>query len=167
MGREVIKMKATVKFYEKGFSSEAPEIKALREEAEVASKDELVEVAKAVEIPASAEYANIYVDEEPVISITRNGIRDIEDDEWIVEPLDTKEYIKKAIEEMDYESMMEEDGERAYLYHVEVDGVNIPVADIFAESGEEAILVPKDWNEDIKDIKDYADIDWIDASEVE
>lgn len=81
-------MKATVKFYEKGFSSEAPEIKALREETEVASKDELVEAAKAVEIPASAEYANIYVDEEPVISVTRNGIRDIEADEWIVEPED-------------------------------------------------------------------------------
>lgn len=162
-------MKATIKFYEKGFSSEAPEIKDLREEIEASNKDELIGAAKEVEIPASAEYAHVFIgdEEEPVISITRNGIRDTEKGEWIVEPESTRDYIRKAIEEMDYESMMEEDGERAYLYHVDVDGVNIPVADIFAESGEEAILVPKDWNEDIKDIKDYADIDWIDASEVE
>lgn len=161
-------MKAEVRFYEKGFvSAEVPEIKELREELDVASKDELVEAAKEVKLPASAEYANICVNEEPVIGIGRNGIRDIEAEEWIVEPESTRDYIKRVIEEMDYESMMEEDGERAYLYHVEVDGVNIPVADIFAESGEEAILVPKDWNEDIEDIKDYADIEWIDASEVE
>ena len=161
-------MKAMVKFYEKGFSgAEVPEIKELREELEVAGKDELVEAAKKVELPAAAEYAHIYVGEELVISITRNGVRDIEDDEWIVEPESTRDYIKKAIEEMDYESMMEEDGERAYLYHVDVDGVNLPVADIFAESGEETILVPKDWNEDIKDIKDYADIDWVLAAEIE
>lgn len=160
-------MKAMVKFYERGFLGEAPEIKDLCEEIEVSSKADLVEAAKKVELPAAAEYAHIYVGEEPVISITRNGARDIEDDEWIVEPESTRDYIKKAIEEMDYESMMEEDGERAYLYHVDVDGVNIPVADIFAESGEETILVPKDWNEDIKDIKDYADIDWVLAAEIE
>lgn len=160
-------MKAMVKFYERGFSSEAPEIKDLCEEIEVSSKADLVEAAKKVELPAAAEYAHIYVGEESVISITRNGARDIEDDEWIVEPESTRDYIKKAIEEMDYESMMEEDGERAYLYHVDVDGVNLPVADIFAESGEETILVPKDWNEDIKDIKDYADIDWVLAAEIE
>ena len=161
-------MKAEVRFYEKGFSSaKVPEIKELREELEVANKGELVEAAKKVDLPAAAEYAHIYVGGELVISITRNGTRDIEDDEWIVEPESTRDYIKKAIEEMDYESMMEEDGERAYLYHVDVDGVNIPVADIFAESGEETILVPKDWNEDIKDIKDYADIDWVLAAEVE
>lgn len=81
-------MKATVKFYEKGFSSEAPEIKSLREEAEVASKADLVEVAKEVELPASAGYAHIYVDEEPVIGIGHGCIRDIETDEWIVEPED-------------------------------------------------------------------------------
>mgnify|MGYP006926244444 CR=1 FL=1 len=161
-------MKAEVRFYEKGFvSAEVPEIKELREELDVASKDELVEAAKEVKLPASAEYANICVNEEPVIGIGRNGIRDIEAEEWIVEPESTRDYIKRVIEEMDYESLMEEDGERAYLYHVEVDGVNIPVADIFSESGEEAILVRKDWNEDIEDIKDYADIEWIDASEVE
>ena len=162
-------MKAEVRYYPNVASTVVPEIKELREELEVANKGELVEAAKEVKLPASAEYAHIFTGEEedPVIGITRNGIRDFDDDEWIVEPLDTKEYIKKSIEEMDYESMMEEDGERAYLYHVEVDGVNIPVADIFAESGEEAILVPRDWNEDIEDIKDYADIEWIDASEVE
>lgn len=77
------------------------------------------------------------------------------------------EVIKKSIEEMDYEGMMEEDGERAYLYHVDVDGVSIPVLDLFAKSGEETIAVPKDWNEDIKDIEDIEDIEWIDASEVE
>ena len=81
-------MKATVKFYEKGFSSEASEIKSLREEAEVASKADLVEVAKEVELPASAGYAHIYVDEEPVIGIGHGCIRDIETDEWIVEPED-------------------------------------------------------------------------------
>lgn len=160
-------MKAEVRYYPNVASTIVPEIKELREELEVANKGELVEAAKEVKLPASAEYANICVDEEPVIGIGRNGIRDIDAEEWIVEPENTRDYIKRVIEEMDYESMMEEDGERAYLYHVEVDGVNIPVADIFAESGEEAILVPKDWNEDIEDIKDYADIEWIDASEVE
>lgn len=87
-------MKATVKFYERGFSSEAPEIKDLREEIEVADKDELVEAAKEVELPASAGYAHIYVDEEPVmdeepvIGIGHGCVRDIEADEWIVEPED-------------------------------------------------------------------------------
>ena len=82
-------MKAEVRFYEKGFASaEVPEIEELREEIEVASKGELVEAAKAVELPASAEYAHIFVDEEeePVIGITSDGIRDFETDEWIVEP---------------------------------------------------------------------------------
>ena len=80
-------MKATIRFYEKGFASaEAPERIELREEVEVASKDELVKVAEKVELPASAEYAHIYVGDEPVIGITRNGIRDFGDDEWIVEP---------------------------------------------------------------------------------
>lgn len=81
-------MKATVKFYERGFSSEAPEIKDLREEIEVADKDELVEAAKEVELLASAGYAHIYVDEEPVIGIGHGCVRDIEADEWIVEPED-------------------------------------------------------------------------------
>lgn len=86
-------MKAEVRFYEKGFASaEVPEIESLREELKAASKDELVEAAKEVELPPAAEYAIIYVGayvgEEPVISITRTGIRDIESDEWIFEPED-------------------------------------------------------------------------------
>ena len=77
------------------------------------------------------------------------------------------EVIKKSIEEMDYEGMMEEDGERAYLYHVEVDGVNIPILDLFAPSGEETILVPKDWSEDVDGIENAEDIEWVGADEVE
>ena len=158
-------MKAEVRFYEKGFASaEVPEIKELREEVEVADREELVEAAKEVELPAAAGYARIYVDEEPIIGIGQDCVRDIEADEWIVEPESTRDYIKKSIEEMDYEGMREEDGERAYLYHVDVDGVNIPVVDLYAKSGEETIAVPKDWNDDINDIED---IEWIDASEVE
>lgn len=85
-------MKAEVRFYEKGFASaEVPEIKELREETEVASRDELIELAKEVELPAAAEYAHIVVDGEPVIAITENGIRDVEADEWIVEPDDEEE----------------------------------------------------------------------------
>ena len=85
-------MKAEVRFYEKGFASaEVPEIKELREEIEAASKDELIELAKEVELPAAAEYVHIVVDSEPVIAITRNGIRDVEADEWIVEPEDEEE----------------------------------------------------------------------------
>lgn len=81
-------MKAEVRYYEKGFSSEAPEIKELREDLEVADKNELVEAAKEVELPASAGYAHIYVDEEPVIGIGHGCVRDIETDEWIIEPED-------------------------------------------------------------------------------
>lgn len=88
-------MKATIKFYEKGYASaEVPEIKVLREELEVASKEELVELAKEVELPPATEYAHIYVDGEddedgePVIGITDDGIRDFEENEWIVEPED-------------------------------------------------------------------------------
>lgn len=55
------------------------------------SKDELIELAKEVELPATAEYAHIYVNGEPVIAITENGIRDVEADEWIVEPEDEEE----------------------------------------------------------------------------
>ena len=48
-------MKAEVRFYEKGFASaEVPEIKELREEVEVADREELVEAAKEVELPAAA-----------------------------------------------------------------------------------------------------------------
>lgn len=77
-------MKAEVRFYEKGFvSAEVPEIKELREEIEVASEAELVELSKGVELPAAAEYAHIYVNGEPVIAITRDGIRDLINEEWI------------------------------------------------------------------------------------
>ena len=161
-------MKATVKFYERGFSSEAPEIKDLREEIEVADKDELVDAAKEVELPASAGYAHIYVDEEPVIGIGHGCVRDIEADEWIVEPKSTRDYIKEAIEDMDDEGhVFHDDGSRDYLYHVEVDGVNIPILDLFAPSGEETILVPKDWNEDVDGIENAEDIEWVGADEVE
>lgn len=89
-------MKAEVRFYEKGFASaEVPEIKELREEIEVASKAELIDLSKGVELPAAAEYAHIYVNGEPVISITDNGIRDVEEDEWIVEPESTRDYINQ------------------------------------------------------------------------
>lgn len=82
-------MKAEVRFYEKGFASaEVPEIKELREEVEVADREELVEAAKEVELPAAAEYAHIVIDGEPVIAITRDGIRDVKADEWIVEPVE-------------------------------------------------------------------------------
>lgn len=85
-------MKATIKFYEKGFASaEVPEIEELRKEIEVASKAELIEMSKGVELPAAAEYAHIVVGGEPVIAITENGIRDVEADEWIVEPEDEDE----------------------------------------------------------------------------
>ncbi len=77
-------MKASVRFYEAGFVDEASELR--REEIEVADKDELIEAAKGVELPGAAEYAHIYVGEEPVIAITRDGIRDVESNEWIVEP---------------------------------------------------------------------------------
>lgn len=162
-------MKAEVRYYPNVASTIVPEIKELREELEVANKGELVEAAKEVKLPASAEYAHIFTGEEedPVIGITRNGIRDFDDDEWIVEPKSTRDYIKEAIEEMDYEGMKEDDSERAYLYHVDVDGAIIPVLDLFAKSGEETIAVPKDWNEDVEDIEDIEDIEWIDASEVE
>lgn len=90
-------MKAEVRFYEKGFASaEAPEIKELREEVEVASKDELLKAAKEVELPlelpSAAGYAIIYADEEPVIGIGQDCVRDIEADEWIVEPESTRDY---------------------------------------------------------------------------
>ena len=85
-------MKAEVMFFAKGFASATvPEIPELREEIEVASKAELVELSKGVELPAAAECAHIYVNGEPVIAITENGIRDVEADEWIVEPDDEEE----------------------------------------------------------------------------
>lgn len=161
-------MKAEVRYYPNVASIIVPEIKELREELEVASKEELVEAAKEVKLPASAEYANICVNEEPVIGIGRNGIRDIDAEEWIVEPESTRDYIKKAIEEMDDEGhVFHDDGSRDYLYHVEVDGVNIPILDLFAPSGEETILVPKDWNEDVDGIENAEDIEWVGADEVE
>lgn len=67
---------------------EVPEIPEIREEVDAASKAELVELAKGVELPVAAEYAHIYVDGDPVIGITSDGIRDFESDEWIVEPED-------------------------------------------------------------------------------
>lgn len=85
-------MKAEVMFFAKGFASATvPEIPELREEIEVANRDELIELAKGVELPAAAEYGHIVVDSEPVIAITRDGIRDVEAGEWIVEPEDEDE----------------------------------------------------------------------------
>jgi len=79
-------MKAEVRFFAKGFASATvPEIPELREEIEVATRDELIELAKGVELPAAAEYAHIYVNGEPVIAITRDGIRDLNNEEWIGE----------------------------------------------------------------------------------
>lgn len=87
-------MKAEVRFYEKGFASaEVPEIEELREEFEADKKEEIVAAAKGVELPAAAEYAHIFVndEDEPVIGITREGIRDFESDEWIIEPENPEE----------------------------------------------------------------------------
>lgn len=82
-------MKAEVRFFAKGFASvEVPKIPEIREDVEAASKADLVELAKGIELPAAAEYAHIYVDGEPIIGITSDGIRDFESDEWIVEPED-------------------------------------------------------------------------------
>lgn len=75
-------MKALVKYYESGIASaEVPEIVDLREEIDEST--DIVEYAKNMELPAAAEYAHIYVDDEPVIAITRDGIRDLINDEWI------------------------------------------------------------------------------------
>lgn len=79
-------MKVTVKFYEKGFSGSAPEIESLQEEFEVTSRDEAIEYAKEMNLPASAEYAHIFVGKDDPIAVTNNGIRDMESGEWIVEP---------------------------------------------------------------------------------
>ena len=84
--KEEIKMKVEIRFYENGFAVEAPEIEELREGLEVADRKELAELSKEVVLPAAAEYAHIYMGEEPVIAVTRDGIRDVEADEWIVEP---------------------------------------------------------------------------------
>lgn len=83
-------MKAIIKYYESGFAGPAPEIEDLEESKEVNSKEALTEYAKALSLPASAEYAAIYADDEdePIISVTRDGIRDLENDEWVVEPED-------------------------------------------------------------------------------
>lgn len=80
-------MKATVKYYESGFSGPAPEIDDLEETMEVNCKEELVLYAKYLELPENAEYAYIYYDgaEEP-IAVTRNGIRDMSSGDWLVEP---------------------------------------------------------------------------------
>jgi len=79
-------MKAEVRFFAKGFASATvPEIPELREEIEVASKAELGALSKGVELPAAAEYAHIYVNGEPAIAITRDGIRDLNNEEWIGE----------------------------------------------------------------------------------
>lgn len=37
-------------------------------------------------LPASAEYAHIFVGKDDPIAVTNNGIRDMESGEWIVEP---------------------------------------------------------------------------------
>ena len=77
-------MKAVVKYYESGYASaEVPEIVDLREEITCSSIDDLIEYAKRTELPAAAEYAHIYVGEEPVIAIIHDGIRDLVHDEWI------------------------------------------------------------------------------------
>lgn len=80
-------MKVTIKYYEAGFSGPAPEINELEETIEVSGKEELVELAKKLELPSSAEYAYMYYDgaEEP-IAITHDGIRDMESGDWIIEP---------------------------------------------------------------------------------
>ncbi len=71
-------MKAEVKFYQAGFADEAPEMLDYRENIEVANKLELIKYALDMQLPASIWYAHIYVDAEPLIAVTRNGIRDIE-----------------------------------------------------------------------------------------
>lgn len=80
-------MKATVKFYPANYSGFAPEIESMREEFSVASKQELIEYALAMDLPKSVEHAHLYLDEsdEP-IAVTHNGVRHFESGEWIQEP---------------------------------------------------------------------------------
>lgn len=80
-------MKAVVKFFEKGYEGIAPEIEELREQLEFEDRDEMLKYAKEIDIPASVEYIHIFHEDatEP-IAIVENGIRDLEEMEWIVEP---------------------------------------------------------------------------------
>lgn len=84
-------MNAQVKFYQAGFADEAPEMLGYREEINVVNKEELIKYSMDMELPSSVEYAHIYVDGEPIIAVTRNGIRDVEENTWIVEPHDEDE----------------------------------------------------------------------------
>lgn len=84
-------MKSEIRFYQAGFADEAPEILDYREEIEVKSKKELIQYALQVGLSESIEYAHIYDGDEPIIAITKNGIRDVEEDTWIVEPEDNEE----------------------------------------------------------------------------
>ncbi|SFH78322.1 hypothetical protein SAMN02910401_00320 [Megasphaera elsdenii] len=80
-------MKVTIKYYETGFASIPPEIDELEEIMDIDSKDSLIKYAKHMDLPGNAEYAHLYYDgsDEP-IAVTRDGIRDMETGDWIVEP---------------------------------------------------------------------------------
>ena len=94
-------MKATVKFYPANYSGFAPEIESMREEFSVASKQELIEYALAMDLPKSVEYAHLYLDEsdEP-IAVTHNGVRHFESGEWIQEPDEEQEELEELASEM-------------------------------------------------------------------
>lgn len=74
---EYYPVKAVVKYYESGIASaEVPEIE----------EDDLIEYAKRMDFPAAADYAHIYINDKPIIAVTRDGIRDLMRNEWIIEP---------------------------------------------------------------------------------
>lgn len=81
---EYYPVKATIRYYEDDIASaEVPEIEELRESIEA---DDLIEYAKSIDLPAAAGYAHIYVNDVPVIAVTRDGIRNLMRNVWIVEP---------------------------------------------------------------------------------
>ena len=84
--KEEMGMVAEIRYYEKGTEYvPVPEIVELRETVQVADRDELVELVKDIELPASAEYVHIYIvdNEEPSFAVTEEGIRDFDNNEWL------------------------------------------------------------------------------------
>lgn len=77
---------AEIRYYERGFDyPPVPEITALRETVKVKNREELVELVKGIELPASAEYAHVFIEgnEEPSFAVTHDVCCDLDYDLWL------------------------------------------------------------------------------------
>ena len=84
-------MKVEIRYYQKTASAIDPELKQLRVEDYAKDREDVIEMAKKMELPTVADYAHIFlngIEDVSIAVLSNGGVRDMESGDWIVEEPD-------------------------------------------------------------------------------